>query len=141
MKIAMVSPYDFTFPGGVTAHVSQLGRELGRLGQSEALGAEAVEGARQSLPDGHWRIGGFLAGYGETLLKLGRFAEAEAALLEAHEFLEAAHGPNNERTVKVIQFLVDLYTARHKAEPGAGYAAKAAEWRAKLPLDDVNSAP
>ena len=28
----MVSPYDFTWPGGVTAHVSQLSRELGRLG-------------------------------------------------------------------------------------------------------------
>ncbi|MDE0824425.1 MAG: glycosyltransferase family 4 protein, partial [Dehalococcoidia bacterium] len=32
MKIAMVSPYDFTWPGGVTAHVSQLSRELGRSG-------------------------------------------------------------------------------------------------------------
>ena len=32
MKIAMVSPYDFTWPGGVTAHVSQLARELGRRG-------------------------------------------------------------------------------------------------------------
>ena len=32
VKIAMVSPYDFTWPGGVTAHVSQLSRELGRLG-------------------------------------------------------------------------------------------------------------
>ena len=32
MKIAMVSPYDFTWPGGVTAHVTQLARELGRNG-------------------------------------------------------------------------------------------------------------
>ena len=32
MKIAMVSPYDFTWPGGVTTHVAQLARELGRLG-------------------------------------------------------------------------------------------------------------
>ena len=32
MKIAMVSPYDFTWPGGVTMHVSQLARELGRSG-------------------------------------------------------------------------------------------------------------
>ena len=32
MKIAMVSPYDFTWPGGVTAHVTQLARELGRSG-------------------------------------------------------------------------------------------------------------
>ena len=32
LKIAMVSPYDFTWPGGVTMHVSQLARELGRSG-------------------------------------------------------------------------------------------------------------
>ena len=32
MKIAMVSPYDFTWPGGVTAHVAQLARELDRSG-------------------------------------------------------------------------------------------------------------
>ena len=32
MKIAMVSPYDFTWPGGVTAHVTQLARALGRSG-------------------------------------------------------------------------------------------------------------
>ena len=32
MKIAMVSPYDFTWPGGVTGHVTQLARELGRSG-------------------------------------------------------------------------------------------------------------
>ena len=32
MKIAMVSPYDFTWPGGVTVHVSQLSRELERSG-------------------------------------------------------------------------------------------------------------
>ena len=32
MKIAMVSPYDFTWPGGVTAHVSQLAHELRQSG-------------------------------------------------------------------------------------------------------------
>ena len=32
MKIAMVSPYDFTWPGGVTIHVSQLARELEQSG-------------------------------------------------------------------------------------------------------------
>ena len=32
VKIAMVSPYDFTWPGGVTAHVSQLAQELIQCG-------------------------------------------------------------------------------------------------------------
>lgn len=44
----------------------------------------------------------------------------------------AAH----ERTVKVVESLVDPYTAWHEAEPDppeADYAAQAARWRAKLP--------
>lgn len=32
MKVAMVSPYDFAWPGGVNAHVSQLSTELRRRG-------------------------------------------------------------------------------------------------------------
>ena len=32
MKIALVSPYDFTWPGGVTAHISQLSHQLIAMG-------------------------------------------------------------------------------------------------------------
>ncbi|MCE2465043.1 MAG: glycosyltransferase family 4 protein [Dehalococcoidia bacterium] len=32
MKIALVSPYDFTWPGGVTAHISQLGHQFSHMG-------------------------------------------------------------------------------------------------------------
>ena len=34
MKIAQVSPYDFTWPGGVTAHISQLSHQLTEMGHS-----------------------------------------------------------------------------------------------------------
>ena len=34
MKIALVSPYDFAYPGGVTAHISQLAQEFARLGHT-----------------------------------------------------------------------------------------------------------
>ena len=37
MKIAMVSPYDFTWPGGVNAHVSQLSRELKTRGHDVSV--------------------------------------------------------------------------------------------------------
>jgi phosphatidylinositol alpha-mannosyltransferase len=32
MKIALVSPYDFAFPGGVVSHISYLERYLTRMG-------------------------------------------------------------------------------------------------------------
>ena len=32
MKVALVSPYDFTWPGGVTAHISQLAEQFTRSG-------------------------------------------------------------------------------------------------------------
>ena len=34
MKIALVSPYDFTWPGGVTAHISQMSQQLTNMGHS-----------------------------------------------------------------------------------------------------------
>ena len=52
-------------------------RDLGRLEEAEALGAEAVHRAREALPEGHWFTGGFQGVYGQTVLQLKRFAEAE----------------------------------------------------------------
>ena len=39
----------------------------------------------------------------------------------------------------MIQPLIDLYEARDAADPGTGYADKAAEWRVKLPDTDPDS--
>jgi phosphatidylinositol alpha-mannosyltransferase len=57
LKIAMVSPYDYTWPGGVTAHVSQLTRELTRLGHEVQVLAphspsRPVNGAANFVPLG-----------------------------------------------------------------------------------------
>ena len=49
LKIAMVSPYDFTWPGGVTSHVSQLGHQLSARGhQVQVL---APHSPSRELPD------------------------------------------------------------------------------------------
>lgn len=37
MKIALVSPYDYPFPGGVTSHISHLDEELTRLGHAVTI--------------------------------------------------------------------------------------------------------
>ncbi len=121
---------------GSINNMGALMRDLGRLDEAEALGAEAVQRAREALPDGHWLMGVYLAAYGNTLVKLERFEEAQKALLESHKILQTALGPEHKRTIKVINALVDLYDAWHEAEPDKGYDAKAAEWRANLPPED-----
>jgi serine/threonine protein kinase/tetratricopeptide (TPR) repeat protein len=116
-----------------------LGRLLSKMGRSsdaEALFAEAVELGRKSLPDGEWDLGALLGGHGRALRQLQRFEEAEKALAEAQGILEAALGEDHVRTTDVIKVLVDLYEAWNEVEPGQGYDAKAAEWRAKLPVED-----
>ena len=42
MKIALVSPYDFAYPGGVVAHISHLSSELQRMGHTVKILAPAV---------------------------------------------------------------------------------------------------
>lgn len=37
MKIALVSPYDFTWPGGVTVHISQLASQFTRMGHQVTI--------------------------------------------------------------------------------------------------------
>ena len=41
MKIALVSPYDFSFPGGVTNHIYSLERYLTRMGHEVKVIAPA----------------------------------------------------------------------------------------------------
>ncbi|MCZ6614764.1 MAG: glycosyltransferase family 4 protein [Chloroflexi bacterium] len=42
MKIALVSPYDFAYPGGVVAHVSNLGHHFEKLGHTVKILAPAA---------------------------------------------------------------------------------------------------
>ena len=53
----MVSPYDFTWPGGVTAHVTQLARQLGRTGHEVQVLAPHSPSREYSSPDDFIRLG------------------------------------------------------------------------------------
>jgi phosphatidylinositol alpha-mannosyltransferase len=57
LKIALVSPYDFPFPGGVTNHITNLSEQF-RLGGHEVhiLAPSADNDAERNLPD-FYRIG------------------------------------------------------------------------------------
>jgi tetratricopeptide (TPR) repeat protein len=69
---------------------------------------------------------------GFCYMQLGRYPEAENHLLAAAEFLSDPSVDDPELLLETQQWLIDLYTAWHEAQPDQGYDARAAEWRAKL---------
>lgn len=59
--------------------------------------------------------------------------QQQAELLDAYESLVRSVGSERPRSQRPASALVELYDAWHEAETDAGYDAKAAEWREKLP--------
>ncbi len=84
--------------------------------------------ARETLGAEHWYHGAFLGIQGRALAALERSDDGESALLEAHGILQTAVGDEHVQTRKVVGYLADLYDAWGKPE-------QAAEWRAKLPVE------
>ncbi len=117
--------------------VASLLSKAGRAEEAEPYAAGAVAGARRGLPRGHPRTGVYLAGYGQILTQLGRFAEAEQALLEAHAILESSVGIEHKRCQSAIKQIVELYEAWNEHEPNAGYGRKAVEWRDQRPEEET----
>jgi tetratricopeptide (TPR) repeat protein len=97
-----------------------------RLDAADETAQRAIATARRSLPAGHWFTGEFLITRGEILLKQQRYADAEPVLLEAHQTMSAALGPEHRNTARAAGYLVSLYEAWEKPE-------EAAKWRAALP--------
>ena len=86
-------------------------------------------------------LGGALAGQATELVASDpaaaqqKLLEAEPLLLEAYERIQPP--PSFAiRKREALERIVKLYEAWDTAEPGNGHAAKAAEWRAKLPADN-----
>jgi tetratricopeptide (TPR) repeat protein len=69
---------------------------------------------------------------GRARTGLKQFEVAEANLLESHRIFIKVRGEAHKDTRGCTQALVDLYTAWHASQPGKGFDTKAAEWKAKL---------
>ena len=99
----------------------------------------------KAIKKGRWRIAEARRVLGECLTRQGadpslalgarieKLREAEPLLIESANALMENYKARYDRTNEAIQRVVDLYEARHAAEPEQGYDAKADEWRAKLP--------
>jgi tetratricopeptide (TPR) repeat protein len=86
-----------------------------------------VAAARQRIyPAGTWVIYSSQLAIGMCLYHMHQYGESESTLLAAVAGLEAARGPNFNRTQDGYRALRDLYTTLGKADDGA-------RWNAKIP--------
>jgi tetratricopeptide (TPR) repeat protein len=100
--------------------------------EAESLARESVAMFERTNGKDFWLTGNARMTLGSTLTHLNRFAEAEPELVEAQRVLSTAQGVPTGWYKKCVGALVALYESWDKAEPGKGYDAKAAEWKAKL---------
>ncbi len=135
------------FPGGhpsVATDLANLGRlYLARGEAAKALPAysEAVPLYERSLGAAAWPSGNARMGAGRALAALGRFADAERELLAAERVFSAAQGVPAKHVARCAEEIAKLYEAWARVEPGRGYEARGAEWRAKVPPQPGSGAP
>jgi serine/threonine protein kinase len=86
-----------------------------------ALAPELVPSRRRTIVEDDWSIGAAKSLLGATLVALGRYDEAEAALLDARRDLEAMRAPRADVMKATISRLVQLYAAWGKQNQAAAY--------------------
>jgi phosphatidylinositol alpha-mannosyltransferase len=62
VKIALVSPYDYSYPGGVTEHIHHLDRHLRRLGQDVRIIAPSSRDETDMPSENRYRVGRRIVG-------------------------------------------------------------------------------
>jgi tetratricopeptide (TPR) repeat protein len=95
-----------------------------KLEEAEDWYRQAYQGALNSPLAKEERRLIFRGNYANCLAKRGRFSEAEAHLLEVHGRMVEALGSEHPRTVKVAEFLVDLYQTWGKPQEAQGWSTQ-----------------
>lgn len=78
------------------------------------------------------RLHRFLLNLGNARARVGEFASAEKALIEAQALSEKMRGENHKDTKACEQGLVEMYEGWSGAETGRGFDVKAEEWKKRL---------
>lgn len=103
--------------------------QAGQYAEAEPILRECLSARERVLPDSWLRFNA-MSMLGGSLLGQGKYAEAEPLLVRGYEGMReraAAMPPGSPRLGEAVERLVRLYEA-------TGQPAKAAEWRARLPL-------
>jgi serine/threonine-protein kinase len=111
----------------VAASLQTLGRCLDKLGDragAERALEESLALRRRYLPPSSWLIANSESVLGEHYALVGQYEHGERLLLRADSVLQAAFGPDHQRTQANLRRLVALYGAWGKPARAAAYRAK-----------------
>ncbi len=102
------------------------------LAESLLVGVESASGRTLTGDNAFW-FGMLRWHLGHARSALGRYPQAEADLLAAQSLLARPHVAQEPDDLReCTQSLIELYTRWDHAEPGKGYATKAAQWQQTL---------
>ncbi len=107
----------------VTFHSGRPEEALALLEPAEETRRKLSESASPSS------LARFLTHLGRCRAAVGRFEEAQNDLVEARTIYEEIDAYTGRNAKEITDGFVELYEARHRAEPGRGYDADAAKWR------------
>jgi tetratricopeptide (TPR) repeat protein len=105
--------------------------KLGLHAKAERFLFEHEATMRWLFPQG-WRRWDATSQLGACYAAQSKFAKAEAPVVLSAERLMAITGAPNEAVKRAVERAVAMYEAQEKADPGKGYAGKAAVWRGRL---------
>jgi tetratricopeptide (TPR) repeat protein/tRNA A-37 threonylcarbamoyl transferase component Bud32 len=97
--------------------------------------AELVEVQSRLLRESDWRLAYARYLHGRCLTELGRYAEAEGALLQACEAFAQLPDANPKASRNARERILELYSLWEAAEPGSGLGARAQRWQARFPAE------
>jgi serine/threonine protein kinase len=112
------------FPLEVLRSAAQQMLNQGRVEEAEQEYARLVEISKRVFQERNWYVAKLQGEWGECLIQLGRYAQAELPLLASYEGLKASYGQEHALTIEAINRLIRLYDVWGK--PG-----QATEWRSR----------
>lgn len=104
----------------------------GKLDEAEPYYREALTKYSRVLGKEHPDTLNSINNMGSLLTSQRKFATAEAMLIPAAAIAETRLPIGHRARLRLTRTIITLYDAWHTSEPGKGYDAKAAKWKAKL---------
>lgn len=126
--LALMERDDHSYALCAMGGLGQVYERQGRYNEANEVLTKALAIGRRVLGQKHPQTHGLMNSLARTLDSQGRHAEAEPLLIESYE---SSCDDSGLRLLSLEQ-LVRHFDSWNSAEPGKGFAEKAAQWRAKL---------